>query len=244
MGTGSNNGAHQVALGKEGFTRLIHEAYDRGIRYFDCASQYKTFPWMADAFKGLPREELFITSKIWAVPEDPEAEIERHLRNFNSDYIDCMLVHCAVQPDWLEQRKSVIDALVQARGAGRIRALGVSCHSLPALRVASQADFVDVNLVRVNPQCSHTDQEARGDRNGPPQLAPVLAEIRNMKAKGNGVIGMKIIGNGDFKQAADRERSIRFAMAQPDLDAVVIGFRSTTEIDEAIQRMDQALADA
>jgi predicted aldo/keto reductase-like oxidoreductase len=41
----------------------------------------------------------------------------------------------------------------------------------------------------------------------------------------------------------DREQSIRFAMSRPELDAVVIGFKSTEEIDEAIERMNRALAE-
>jgi predicted aldo/keto reductase-like oxidoreductase len=63
-----------------------------------------------------------------------------------------------------------------------------------------------------------------------------------MRAKGHGVIGMKIIGNGDFRNPEDRERSIRFAMSRPEIDSVVIGFKNTAEIDEAIQRMNSALA--
>jgi len=53
---------------------------------------------------------------------------------------------------------------------------------------------------------------------------------------------MKIIGNGEFVNAEDREKSIRFAMSLPELDAVVIGFKNRGEIDEAIQRMNSALA--
>jgi hypothetical protein len=72
-------------------------------------------------------------------------------------------------------------------------------------------------------------------------VAPVMAEIKTMHAKGRGVIGMKIIGNGQFVNAEDRERSIRFAMACRDIDAVVIGFTSRAQIDEAIERMNRAL---
>jgi hypothetical protein len=55
---------------------------------------------------------------------------------------------------------------------------------------------------------------------------------------------MKIIGNGTFVDAADREKSIRFAMSLPAIDAVVIGFKSRTEIGEAIQRINQALEES
>ena len=72
----------------------------------------------------------------------------------------------------------------------------------------------------------------------------MVDQLKAMRAKGRGVIGMKIIGNGEFVKAEDREKSIRFAMSRPELDAVVIGFKNRGEIDEAIQRMNSALADA
>ena len=65
-----------------------------------------------------------------------------------------------------------------------------------------------------------------------------------MRAKGHGVIGMKLVGNGEFTDAADREKAMRFAMKQPEIDAVVIGFKSTAEVDESIERMNRALAEA
>jgi predicted aldo/keto reductase-like oxidoreductase len=52
---------------------------------------------------------------------------------------------------------------------------------------------------------------------------------------------MKIIGNGDFKDPNDREKSIRYAMACKEIDAVVIGFTNKEQIDEAIERMNRAL---
>lgn len=54
---------------------------------------------------------------------------------------------------------------------------------------------------------------------------------------------MKIIGNGDFTRAEDREKSIRFVMAHPEIQAVVIGFKSAAEIDEAIERINRVLAE-
>ena len=74
-------------------------------------------------------------------------------------------------------------------------------------------------------------------------VAPVMEQIKTMRAKGRGVIGMKLIGNGLFKDPADREKSIRFAMACKDIDAVVIGVTNTQQIDEAIERINRALAE-
>ena len=71
-----------------------------------------------------------------------------------------------------------------------------------------------------------------------------MQEIKTAHEKGRGVIGMKIFGNGMFTDPADREKSIRFAMACKEIDAVVIGFKSKEEIDEGIERINRALAEA
>jgi 1-deoxyxylulose-5-phosphate synthase len=244
FGTGSNSGQIQYDLGQEGFNSLIHYAFDQGITFFDCSQTYKTFPWLAGAIKGLPREKIFIQSKIPGKPEEVLAAIDHHRKVFDTDYVDSMLIHCMVRDDWTEQWKRIMDAFSQAQDKQWIRAKGVSCHSLPALRLATQSEWTQVHLVRVNPQGNHVDTvEQKVGSDGLHDVSPVLAEIGTMRAKGRGIIGMKILGNGEFVDAEDREKSIRFAMSRPELDAVVIGFKSRAEIDEAIQRMNRALAE-
>lgn len=244
FGTGSDSGKVQRALGQENFNRLIRYAYDQGITYFDCAQSYRTFEWIGGAIKGLPREKLFIQSKVPGKPDKALEAIDRQRQVFNTDYIDSLLVHCMVKDGWTDEWKRILEAFDEAKERKWIRAKGVSCHSLPALRAATASPWTEVHLVRVNPQAKHIDGlEQTWDKPGH-DLAPVLAELETMRAKGRGVIGMKIIGNGDFTRPEDREQSIRFAMSRPELDAVVIGFKSTAEIDEAIRRMDQALAQA
>jgi len=137
-----------------------------------------------------------------------------------------------------------MDAFDEAKQRKWIRAKGVSCHTLPALRTATASDWTEVHLVRVNPQGRHMDgMAADWGGSSKAEVNPVMEQVKTMHQKGHGVIGMKIIGNGDFRDAADREKSIRFAMACKDIDAVVIGFTSQEEIDEAIERMNRALAE-
>ena len=245
FGTGSNSGNVQHDLGQEAFNKLIRYAYDQGITYFDCAQSYRTFEWIKDAIKGLPREKLFIQSKVPGKPDEVLAAIDHHRKVFDTDYVDSLLIHCMIKDGWTDEWKRIMDAFDEAKEKKWIRAKGVSCHSLPALRAATASNWTEVHLVRVNPQGAHIDganQEVWDNQVHEP--APVLAELKTMRANGRGVIGMKIIGNGDFTQAEDREKSIRFAMSRPELDAIVIGFKSTAEIDEAIRRVNQALAEA
>ena len=100
-------------------------------------------------------------------------------------------------------------------------------------------------MVRVNPQGWRIDGEEESvwnDNKHP--VEPVVVQLKEMRAKGRGVIGMKIFGNGEFLKSEEREQSVRFAMSRPELDAVVIGFKSRAEIDEGIQRINRALAEA
>lgn len=243
MGTGSNSGNVQRALGQQGFTDLVHYAYDQGITYFDCAQSYRTFEWIGDAIKGLPRERLFIQSKVPGQPEKVLETIDNHRKVFKTDYVDSMLIHCMVKDGWTDQMKRIMDAFDEAKQKKWILSKGVSCHSLPALRAAAASPWTEVHLVRVNPQGKHIDgMEQTWDKPGS-DLTPVLSEIQTMHAKGRGILGMKIIGNGDFTNPEDRERSIRYAMSRPELSAIVIGFKSREEIDEAVMRVNRALAE-
>ena len=243
IGLGSSSGNVQRNLGKEGFNRLVRDAYDRGLRYLDCAQSYKTFEWLGEAIKDFPRDELFLVSKISGNPEKPGELIDRQLKVLGTDHIDCLMLHCAVTPTWPEERARLMEAIDAAKAQGKVRAKGISCHSLPALRVAAASDWVEINLVRVNPQARHTDSEVpRWDAPGT-AIEPVLEQLGVMKKNGHGVIGMKLIGDGDFRDPEDRERAIRFAMSRSEIDAVTIGFKSAAEIDEALARMNRALAE-
>jgi predicted aldo/keto reductase-like oxidoreductase len=243
MGTGSDSGHIQRALGKEGFISLVHYAYDQGITYFDCAQQYVTFEWIGDAIKGLSREKLFIQSKINHQPEDILKEIDLHRKTFDTDYVDSLLVHCMIHKDWPETWKRVRDGYDQAQEKKWIRAKGVSCHSLPALRDAAESDWPEVHLVRVNPQGAFMDGPEENYNMVKNETAPVMEQLKIMRAKGRGVIGMKMVGNGTFLNPEDRHKALRLAMSMPEVNAVVIGFKNRAEVDEGLKRTNAVLTE-
>ncbi len=246
IGVGSNSGNVQRALGDEGFNKLIRYAYERGITYIDTADSYKTHAYVQRAIKGLPRDRFFIQTKMGGVPENPLAELDRFCKELGVDYIDSVLIHCMVSPNWDQSHRRVMDALEEAKQKKIIRVHGLSCHSLPALKRSVELDWVDVHLVRVNPQGAHMDTpverwDAKSDASHVPA---VMEQLKLMHEKKHGVIGMKLIGNGDFTNPEDREKAARFAMHCGYLDAVVIGMKSAAEVDEAIDRLNRALAEA
>lgn len=242
FGTGSQGGRVQRELGQNGFTSLVRYAFDRGIRYFDLADSYRSHVLFKPALKSLPREELFIQTKIRAKDaKQVPAALERFRQEAGTDYFDSVLIHCVNTDDWPKVLEPMTDALAEAKEKKIIRAHGVSCHGLPGLSATPGSDWVDVGLVRINPQGTHTDGPT-AEWGVPGQIDQALVHIRKLHESGKGVIGMKIIGNGDFRDAADRDKSIRFVTSLDCVDAFVIGFKSNQEIDEAIGRINAALA--
>jgi aryl-alcohol dehydrogenase-like predicted oxidoreductase len=248
MGCGTSSGRVQQALGQDGFNRLVRYAYDQGLTFFDIAQSYQTHKMLGEAIKGLPREKLFIQTKMGRMPDKPLDEIDGYRKTYGIDYIDSLLVHCMIAPDWdkSDQRKRVMDAMQEAKDKKWIRAHGVSCHSLPALTRAAELDWVDVNLVRVNPQGALVDTantKSWNAESNPADVGPVMEQIKRMHEKGHGILGMKILGEGRLTKPEDREKSIRFAIRSGLLDSMTIGFKNTAEVDEAIQRINSALAE-
>ncbi len=171
--------------------------------------------------------------------------LDRYRTELGVDYIDSLLCHCMVKANWEDDHKRMMDIFEDAKDRKIIRAHGVSCHTLPATTKAAELDWVDVNLVRINPQGVHMDtpEEKWNAVSDISHLPDVLRQVKIMRQNRHGVIGMKIIGNGDFTEAEEREKSIRFTMQSGLVDAVVIGFKSPAEIDEAIMRINSALAE-
>jgi hypothetical protein len=167
--------------------------------------------------------------------------IDSYHKELGRDYIDSLLIHCTTTPTWPEDLKPMMEAFDEAQRRGWIRTKGMSCHGLRALRRATESDWMEVQLARVNPQGHHVDGDDKDPHHPDGKVAEAMKEVKAMHDKGRGVIGMKLVGNGDFKNAEDREKAVRYAMTCGFVDAVVMGFKSPAEIDEAIERINRAL---
>jgi aryl-alcohol dehydrogenase-like predicted oxidoreductase len=230
MGTGTvgfGGGSNQTRLGANPFTRLLLDGYhDNGLSFFDTADSYGSHPNVAAAIKQLPRDKVVIMTKSdTRDAAGMRRDLERYHRELNTDMIDIVLVHCAIVGDWTTRYRGVMDVLSEAKQKGTIRAHGVSCHSIEALRAAAASPWVDVDLVRLNPIGSHMDADPD----------TVIKVIKQMRADGKGIIGMKILGQGDLR---DRPaEAIRYALSTGVLDAMTIGAESRKEQDDLTQKI-------
>jgi predicted aldo/keto reductase-like oxidoreductase len=247
MGTGTTNGKLQRDLGTEGFNALVKHAYERGVRYIDTADNYQIHTMVRDAIKAnkLKRDTLFIQTKFPLKPEqlaDPLKTIDRYRQELGVDYLDSLLIHVATKANWTTDHKRLMDAFDEAQHKGWVKIKGCSCHGLTALREAAASDWMEVQLARINPQGRLVDSDHPTNPHHPVGNVPeAMKEIKAMHAKGRGIIGMKLVGEGAFTNPDDREKAMQYAMTCGFVDAVVIGFKSPAEIDEAIERMNRAL---
>ena len=229
MGTGTIGFGHhsrQTALGIKSLSELLLNGYDHGLRFLDSADSYGSHPHVAEALKHVPRDKVTVLTKTWARdPASARADLDRFRRELGIDYIDICLMHCLTEGDWTQQYRGVMDVLSEAKQKGIVRAHGCSCHSIEALRAAARSPWVEVDLVRINPIGSHMDAD-------PDTVVGVLKEMRGA---GKGIVGMKILGEGDLRHRQDE--AIRYALSLNLLDAFTIGAESKFEQEDLIRRI-------
>lgn len=229
MGTGTNGFNHtsqQSKLGVKGLSDVLLNGYDQGLRFFDSADSYGSHPHVAEALKSTQRDKVTLLTKSWARDASGmRADLDRFRRELKTDYIDLFLMHCLTEGDWTGRYKGAMDVLSEAKQKGIIRAHGCSCHSIEALRAAAASPWVDVDLVRINPIGSHMDADP----------ATVVGVIKQMKASGKGIIGMKILGQGDLRNRQDE--AIKYALSLGLLDAFTIGAENRAEQNDLVRRI-------
>jgi 1-deoxyxylulose-5-phosphate synthase len=232
MGTGTFGYGHrsnQTALGVKGLSELLLNGYDQGLRFFDAADAYGSHPHVAEALKQLPRDKVTVLTKTFSRdPKSARADLDRFRRELGTDYLDVCLMHCLTEGDWTERYKGVMDVLSEAKQKGIIRAHGCSCHSIEALRAAAKSPWVEVDLARINPAGLHMDDDPK----------TVVDVLREMRAAGKGIVGMKILGQGELRAAPDD--ALKYALSLGVLDAFTIGAESKTEQQDLIRRIGMA----
>ncbi len=241
IGTGSSGwggSSNQTRLGAETFNRLMRHSFDSGVTLFDLADQYGSNPFFSRAMEGVPRDRYVIQTKTNSrQPERARADIDRFLKELKTDHIDSIIVHCVTEGDWTTRYRGVMDVLEEAREKGKVRAHGVTCHSFEALQAAHASDWVQINQVRWNAKASHMDADVETAR----------ALFTKMRAKGQGMIGMKVVGQGNIVSGSGAsmtpDECFKFQIASGVVDAFVVGVESTEQIDRLMSGTKIALAE-
>jgi len=244
MGTGVHAGNRTSFLTRQDKSKsigLIRHAYDRGIRFFDCADSYGTHPLMAEALQEMDREKITLCSKIWVrsggIPEserpDANVVVDRFRKELNTDYLDMVQIHCMVDDDWTDSQKRQMEILDNLKAKGIVRAHGVSVHSLDAMKKAAASPWVDIIHVRINPYGIAMDK---------PEPKEVIEVINLLHESGKGVIGMKLVGNGEYRDDSQKiDHALKFVLGLGSVDMMIVGFETTEQIDNYLTRTENAL---
>jgi diketogulonate reductase-like aldo/keto reductase len=119
-------GVWQIPDGPE-CEKAVRDALALGYRHVDTAQAYGNEPSVGRALRdsGVPREDIFVTTKFYPGSKDPEAEAERSLQRLGVDYVDLYIIHWPQGgPTW------AWEGMQRARERGYARSIGISNFSL------------------------------------------------------------------------------------------------------------------
>ncbi len=236
-------------------TKLLHQAIDKGITYFDTAYPYhqgrsETFLGEVLRRDGL-RNRVRLASKLpsWAIEsrQDCDRYLNEQLQKLRTDHIDCYLLH-ALKSDWWHKltELGVLDFLDQAVADGRIGCAGFSFHDeLPVFK--SIVDAYDWGFCQI--QYNYMDETIQAGRSG----------LEYAAAKGLGVIVMEPLRGGHlarsvpgmiqdlWDQAAIRrspaEWALRWVWDHPQVTCLLSGMNEAAQLEENCRLADRVQAE-
>jgi len=243
FGTGTMSGRVQRELGQDAFTKLVRYAYDRGIRFFETAESYgEMHKMLGVALKGIPRDSYRLMSKVTTRDGvNPQDKIDELRRLANTEYFDILLLHWQHVASWPTDSMRWQEGILEAESRKAVVSHGASVHGLPALRQMPGNKWLQVAMIRMNHKGVAMDAE-RYDTAGLGDVDEVVTHVKQVRQQGMGVISMKLAGEGRFTERADRQAAMKFAFRQAGVNCVTVGYKSTAEIDEAIENLNLALA--
>lgn len=230
IGTGTNGWGKRSnqtrQLGIKGLADLLQAGYDQGIIFWDTADQYGTHPHLKEALKRVPREKVVILTKTHAVNEkEMKDDLDRFRSELGTDYMDIVLLHCMTDSDWPATHAGAMNVLSKAREDKIIRAHGVSCHTLGALKAAAASPWVQIDLARINPAGASMDAD----------VPTVVSVLKQMKSSGKVIMGMKIFGAGKLTDKVDD--CLQYALKQEYMDCFTIGVESMEQLMDLKKRI-------
>ena len=201
----------------EGTRTLMHQLKDAGVNYIDTARGYTVSEeYLGYALEGIREDFVLATKSMARTKEAMEADIATSLKNLRTDYIDLYRVHNPT-PDELEQGVSpggALEALLEAKAAGKVGHLGVTAHSLDTFKMALEMDWVETIMFPYN------IVESQGQ-----DLIHACAE------KNIGFVCMKPLAGGAIEDAT---LALRYICSNPDVTVVIPGMADPKELEQNI----------
>ena len=199
----------------QGTKALMQQLVEAGVNYIDTARGYTVSEqFLGEALEGIRDKFVLATKSMSRTKEAMAADIETSLGNLRTDHIELYQVH---NPN-MEQLEQVmaeggaLEALLEAKAAGKIGHIGLTAHSLEVFEKALTLDWVETIMFPYN--IVETQGEA---------LIAACAE------KNIGFIDMKPLAGGAIEDAT---LAMRFVVANPNVTVVIPGMADPAEIEQ------------
>lgn len=201
--------------------RLLVEAFELGVNFWDTSDDYETHPHVARAAREVGRANVVLATKTYATTAlGARRSVNAALRELRVETVDVFLLHAVDSVDELEAKTPALEALVKCREAGSIRAAGVSSHSREVLQRLLTLPEVDIALVIVN-RTGAWMKDA-----GPDEMQTA---IKSLYESGRGVYGMKALDSGQVA-GAHVAPALRWAFRFPYAHSICVGMTTAEEL--------------
>ena len=202
-------------IDEEGTRKLLHEMMEKGVNYIDSARGYTVSEqYIGYGLEGIRDKFVLATKSMSRTKEAMAADIETSLGNFRTDYIDLYQVHnpSMEQLDQVMGEGGALEALMEARAAGKIGHIGLTAHSTEVFERALELDWVETIMFPYN------IVEQQG------------AELIHKCAEKNiGFIVMKPLAGGAIEDAS---LALRYVCSNPDVTVVIPGMAEIHELEQ------------
>ena len=202
-------------IDEEGTRKLLREMMEKGVNYIDSARGYTVSEqYIGYGLEGIRDKFVLATKSMSRTKEAMAADIETSLGNFRTDYIDLYQVHnpSMEQLDQVMGEGGALEALMEARAAGKIGHIGLTAHSTEVFERALELDWVETIMFPYN------IVEQQG------------AELIHKCAEKNiGFIVMKPLAGGAIEDAT---LALRYVCSNPDVTVVIPGMAEIHELEQ------------
>ncbi|MBF0544231.1 MAG: aldo/keto reductase [Candidatus Riflebacteria bacterium] len=210
----------QRNLSAEEGASVILAALERGVSFIDTAQMYGSYPQVKAALNSWKGNPPVISTKSTAETGDSMKQaIEEACQALNLDRIDIFLMHAVKDQEALEKRKPALGELLEAKRAGRIKAIGLSTHSVQLTRIAAEIPEIDIIHPIIN-MAGYGNLDGSRDE----MIDNVSLAARN----GKGIYAMKPLGGGNLKNEASK--ALKWIISQKNVHSVCTGMTSVDEV--------------
>ena len=201
----------------EGTKVLVGELVNKGVNFIDTARGYTVSEeYLGYALEGVRDKFVLATKSMARTKEAMASDIDVSLRNLRTNYIDLYQIHnpSAADLDTVMAEGGALEALLEARAAGKIGHIGITLHSVELFRRAIELDWVETVMFPYNVV------ETQGEE--------LIAECVR---KNIGFICMKPLAGGAIE---DAKIAMRFILANDDVTVVIPGMADAAEITQNV----------